>query len=251
MISNCPHCNQELRFSDAQLARIEKALSDLQPGKILKLACPECRGSIELNSDASTSGSVMEDILYSGGQEKPAPGPPREPPKPPPHAPQPPDLSWLSKGDFQTDREWTEDVPTVLILAPEGKGRQSMAGAYEARGYQVVVAESGTDALEKMRFGNFSAVIYHPAIDEVGLPASDFHRHMREMAMDRRRQIHYTLIGPDLRTLYDLEALALSANLVVNEADLQHLPLVLKKALHDYEELFAPIITALREYGKR
>ena len=86
---------------------------------------------------------------------------------------------------------------------------------------------------------------------EETLARSVFHAHMRLLPMERRRYIFYILIGSDFHTLYDLEALALSANLVVNSDDLAHLDVILRKAIPAYEELFGPILEELNAYGKR
>jgi hypothetical protein len=250
MISHCPHCHRELKFSGAQRAKIDKALLALQPGKILKLACPQCRAPIELEGGADAAG-VMEDILYSTGGGKSTPARRPAPVQAPPHAPQPPDISWLAKGDFQPGEQWVEDVLTALVLVPGEKSRGTVIDAFEESGYQVVAVESAAEAIERMRFSKFSAVVYHAAFESGGLAASRFHKHMRAMAMGKRRYIYYMLIGPGFKTFYELEALAYSANVVVNEAELGYLPLILKKGLHDYEELFAPLLMTLREYGKR
>ena len=53
------------------------------------------------------------------------------------------------------------------------------------------------------------------------------------------------IVGPRLHTLYDLEALAFSANLVINDREMPYLEPVLRKGLRDYEKLFRPLIDAL------
>ena len=60
----------------------------------------------------------------------------------------------------------------------------------------------------------------------------------------------FILAGPDFRTLYNLEALSLSVNLVVNDADIERLKPILKKSFRDHEELFGPLIEAVRGYEK-
>lgn len=59
------------------------------------------------------------------------------------------------------------------------------------------------------------------------------------------------LIGPKFRTLYNLEALSNSANLVVNDRDIKNLSLILRKGFYDYEELFGPFLEALTGSEKR
>jgi hypothetical protein len=249
MISKCPHCRQNLNFTGNQLAKIEKALASLQPGKVLKLGCPQCTKSIELEADGSAG--VLEDVLYTPGGTKPAPKKRTGPMQAPPNAPQPPDLSWLAKGDFEERETWVDDVLTAMLLMPEGEGRAPVVKAFQNLGYQVVIARSSADAIERLRFINYSAIVYHTAFEKGDLESSSFHRHMRRLAMDKRRYLLYALIGPGFKTFYDLEALAHSANLVVNDRDLRHMPVILKKGIHDHQALFNPLITMLREYGKR
>ena len=68
--------------------------------------------------------------------------------------------------------------------------------------------------------------------------------------MAKRRHIFYILVGPGFHTLYDLEALARSANVVVNDGDVGHLPTIFRKGRADQEKLFSPYVTLLGKYGK-
>ncbi len=52
------------------------------------------------------------------------------------------------------------------------------------------------------------------------------------------------------KTLYDLQALAYSANLVVNDDDIPHFSLLLRKTIPEYEALFGPLMEELRLAGK-
>lgn len=252
MISQCPHCHQELNFSAAQRAKIDKALAGLQSGKTLRLGCPHCKRPIELEPSGAKGGGggIMEDILYSSGEKETGTAPLPQPVQAPPDAPQPPDISWLARGDLEESEDWVEEVHTALLLVPAASGRETVAAAFKGLGYQVMEVESVEEALERMRFATFSAVAFHVAFEKGGLEGA-FHRHMQVMAMGKRRDIYYMLIGPAFKTFYDLEALAHSANIVVNDNELKYLPVILKKGLRDYEELFNPLIMTLREYGKR
>ena len=68
--------------------------------------------------------------------------------------------------------------------------------------------------------------------------------------MQRRRYLFYILIGPEFHTLYNLQALAYSANLVINEKDLYHMGVALRKAIPMYEEVFGPYMEELTSAGK-
>jgi len=101
-----------------------------------------------------------------------------------------------------------------------------------------------------MRFVNYSAVFLHEDYERGGLERGKFHQFMRKMDMGRRRYIFYVLIGKQLETLYDLQALAYSANCVVNSEEAEFINTVLRKTIPEYESLFGPVMEALRMAGK-
>ena len=227
MLTHCPFCQQPLRFSDEQMSRLQQALAQLGPGKALNLKCPHCRETIALDKTGLPPQKAKACIV---------------PPPPPP-------LDWLHTGVYQGE-EKVEDVPMALVLAQPDGQRQQIGEALEAVGYQVFMAESANDALERMRFVNFSCIVFHVDM-EGGVDRSAFHAHMRSLPMERRRYIFYILLSESLHTLYDLEALARSANLTVNSRDLGHLDVILRKAIPAYEELFGAFLEELEAYGRR
>jgi hypothetical protein len=231
MLSQCPHCQKELKFNDGQKQKIQAALDGLKKG-ILKLGCPFCKQTIHLCADGSVADNVdaadkVEQDEDSSGRIKP---------------PAYPDISWMAN-EICDEQEAVEDVPKALILMPGGDGRDTVGRVFTELGYQTSFPESAGDAVEQMRFVNFAAVVYHAA--DTDLTESQFHNFMSQMPMSRRRAIYYVMIGSKLRTLYNLEALGYSANLVVNEAEIRYFDTILKKGMQDYDELFGPYIAAL------
>jgi len=228
MISNCPHCRVALKFNEPQRAKLEQALNALEPGKKLTIQCQQCKKKIPLNADKKAPPTAA-------GAVKP---------------PAPPDLEWLKTGRFE-EEEKVEDVPMALVLHPDPTAMQKVQAAMESVGYRVLTAGSVEEAIEQMRFINFACVAFHADFEAGGLDNSMFHSYMRRMAMERRRYIFYILFGPQFHSLYDMEALACSANLVVAEQDLKYFDIMLRKAIPAYEELFGPILEELGSYGKR
>ncbi|MBM9512707.1 hypothetical protein [Desulfogranum marinum] len=226
MINQCPHCQGNIRFNPDQQGKLEQALAKLEQGQLLTLKCPHCQQSIKINKDGQ-SPSI-------GGTIQP---------------PQPPNLDWLTSGVFQGE-EKVEDVPMALVLYQPSAVCDTICSAVESVGYQVVRAETSQEAIERMRFVNFACVVYQADL-EGALEQATFHRYLSKMSMERRRYIFYILIGPVFHTLYNLEAMAYSANLTVNLDDIKYLDVILHKTIPDYEELFGPIMEELGAYGKR
>lgn len=260
MLAQCPHCQHSLMLSDAQLEKIKTALASLSPGRTLKIGCPKCKQPIELNSDGSVAGQpagALMDVLFAehtGNEDQAAAGivaAAQKKPQPvrlPPAAPKPPDLGWLSSGVY-SEKEAIENVPHALIMIGDEEITTQVTMAFGEMGYQPTYARSAEEAISKMQFMNFEAVVLHKGFEGGDLESSAVHQYMREMAMSRRRYIFYILVGPEFRTLYDLEALANSANLVVNDSEASHFSIILKRGMNDYNDLFGPYVEALENYG--
>ena len=226
MIAECPYCQH--KFSSTHQEKISKAVRQLSPGKKLKFTCPDCQMPIELDSD---------DLRRQESDSLGA-------------VPQPPNLNWLHTGTI-ADKESLDDFSLVMVLMPNSHpARNSVPTVFEGLGYKPVFPESAADAIQRMRFNEFAAVVMHTSY-EGSLEKSTFHRHMCQLSMSTRRSIYYVLVGPELHTLYNLEALVKSANLVVNDAELPDLPVILKKSFREYDELFGPFLAALRKAGKK
>jgi hypothetical protein len=167
---------------------------------------------------------------------------------PPP--PGPPDISWLEKGKFESV-SWISDIPTALLVMPEGEKKAMVRKAFEGAGYLVEGVSSEQEAVKRMKFVNLAGMVLQIDKQKNPLEKSILHSYMRRLSMSRRRLIYYVLIGPGFNTLYDLQALSLSVNLVVNDRDVGKLDLILRRGLQEYENLFGPLLLTMREYGRR
>ncbi len=231
MISHCPHCRKQINLSDAQRQKIEGAYSRLEPGGSLKLGCPHCSQPIQLKKETEEwEGAASHAEM--------------------PDPPKPPDTSWLASGQFD-EKEEVKDVPKALILMPEGNAKTKVSGGLVELFYQVSEARNSDAALDQMRYTDFNIIVLHSGFEAGGLAASVFHKHMCQMTMSKRRNIYYVLAGPEFKTFYDLEALAFSANLVINDNDTNHIKTIIRKGLGDNEELFGPFLQALKALGKQ
>lgn len=245
MISNCPHCQGALTFNAAQTAKIEQALKGLKPGKRLPLKCPHCKKPMHLDAGGEVKGTPAAQktaaATTAAPKKKEDTGEKIKPPPPPP-------LDWLNeKGEGIMDDN-ARDVPTALVLHADDGVRHQISSAMEALGYQVVTLTSSREAIDQVGSISFASIIYHVGFEEGELNESTFHNYMRDMLMARRRFIFYILMGPQFTSLYDIEALANSANLVVSDKDLIHFQPVLHNAIPYYEQLFGPLLEAMGSY---
>ncbi len=226
----CPHCSCQLRFGE----KFKENLLQLKPGQKAKLKCTKCGEIFLLDVAAVKKTSPAVELVNLAAEVKP---------------PDPPDVSWLEDGLFK-DAEIVDDVPLAMILVPEECGRDEVVKVMAGLGYRAEVAQDGRWAMEKMAFVDYAAVILHTRFEPGGFQNGAFYRYIQKMNMSRRRYIFFAIIGKEMHTLYDLEALAYSANLVVNDRDVKYFGTILRKAIPDYEHLFGPLIEELRILGK-
>ncbi len=227
MIVHCPNCGKQLKLSD----KISESIQGLEAGRKLKLKCVHC--AVPFALDAGTVNEVAQTGSTRSGVRPPAA----------------PNLSWLREGVFE-EQEVVEDVPRALVLFPDTPQRQVVVEAVEAFGYLVDQLTDPREAIDRMPFVNYAGVFLHSGFEPGGLGGGRFHRFMRDMAMSRRRTIFYVLVGGEFETLYDLQALACSANLVVNDREIPYIGTILRKAIPEYDKLFGPLLEELQVAGK-
>jgi hypothetical protein len=244
MISQCPHCSGMLRFSDAHRQKLSQALETLAPDRTLKFACPKCKKPIELNKKGNAAGKTME----SKTPVPPEPEP-KEAGSPSVVPPQAPDISWLNSGEVKAS-DVLDDVPTAMVLIQDPAIQEKVSQGLEENQYQIYIPESIDQAINSMRFKEYAVVAFFSEYDGKSIDEQAFHKFMMQMSMAKRRKIYYILVGASFHTLFDLEALTLSANMVVNIHEVDHISVLLKKGLKEYETLFAPYASTLKLHGK-
>ncbi len=248
MNTSCQKCGQQLKLSQ----KILESVKGLAPGKSIRIKCPKCASAIVV--DASLLGNRAEEAKKA---ESPVAGVSREKraarpsaaPKDRVQPPSAPDISWLKDGVFD-EEQVIEDVPLALLLMNEYPGRDTIIESIEGIGYKTEFVQTADEAIEKMQFVDYSAVVLHSLFEGNGVQSSKFHKFMCRMSMSKRRFIYYILVGKEFKTLYNLQALAHSANLVVNETEIPFFNVIIRKSIPEYEELFGPIMEELRLHGK-
>ncbi len=157
------------------------------------------------------------------------------------YRPLPPDVSWLATGVQPEGDDEAVQVRRAFVLISDAEKRRSVEKILTDLGFKT---DSGRALKnphdELMRIKNCLVIA---DVDDV-IPT--IHNHMLKLPMARRRTVYYVLVGPRLRTLFGLEALSLSANLVVNYNELGKLEPILRKGFREYEALYAPFLEELQ-----
>ena len=125
-----------------------------------------------------------------------------------------------------------------LLVCATPEYRESVARILAQNEYEVFVAENTTQALESMRQEKMDIVILDPEFDPLEQGVAFVTREVNTMRPADRRRLFFVSLSPSVRT-FDLHSAFLNnVNLVVNPADLEKLPHVLKMAMRDFNELY-------------
>jgi len=245
----CPYCSKSINLS----GKARRSIEGLKAGKWVRIKCPHCSNVVSLGQGfqvvkvTETSTVLRHQKIKKSSHSAPIMRTGDRGIQPP----EPPDISWLKEGLSEEGEQVSDDGATLaLVLVRQEQGLEIVVKAIEEMGYRVVIATSSQDALDKMEFGNYAMVAHHSRFEGYGVQDNIFYRHMQSMRMATRRYIFYFLIGPEFNSLYDLQALVASANLVVNEEDISSLDVILMKKIPEYERLFGKLIEEIRLQGK-
>jgi len=163
--------------------------------------------------------------------------------------PSPPDVSWLRTADH-VEQERVEEKPTALVLTGSRLEGGVILSVLAELGYQVQTVETSTEAINRLKYTTYAVVLMHTEFERKPLAESVVHNYIKWLPLPKRRTMFYILVGPHFHTLYDLEALSLSVNLTIHDADVEHMKTILSKSFRDHEKLFGPLIDALSKYKK-
>lgn len=219
----CPHCGMQLKAGENFIKKIE-ALATKERARV---KCTGCAKPFGIGREA------LGDVASEGVC--------------PPAAP---DVSWLKAGDVADVADGdAEELPCILVLMKESMRREVVVSAFIGLGYRVEFVTSSTEAIEKMQFVIYAGVVQESEYEAGPIQETAIHRYISRMDMVKRRQMLYILIGDEFRTLYDLEALCYSANLVINIQEIKYFPAMLRKVVRENEILFGPLIAEMHAMG--
>lgn len=217
------------------MTKFEQALAKLPENRTLKFGCPKCKTPIELDKE--------------GGLAEKRQTPNSRPGQPAVHPPDAPDIGWLSMGK-EDEAEILDDVPTAMVLTKNKAIQTRITRELEKKEFQIHRPGTVHEAIDSLRFREYVVVAYSADYEQGPLEVHDFHKFMSGMNMNKRRKIFYILLGKQVQTLYDLEALTLSCNLLVNHRELPFFDKVFKKGFKAYESLFTSYMSMLQQHGK-
>jgi predicted Zn finger-like uncharacterized protein len=220
---NCDKCGAKFNVPDEKIPK----------GKRVIISCPKCKNRLTVDSHGLTQEKAGGSAV---GKTKPGVKRPDE---------------GYAYGEEGTALEFYEEgVKLALVAGNNAEQVEKPKKAVEELGYRFVWAKNTREAIGKMRLHHFDLMILPDGFDGIGFKDSPLLQFLNHLSMSLRRRIFLALISDKFNTMDNMMAFAMSANLVVNEKDLDKLAAVLKKAISDHDKFYKVFMDTLVEEGK-
>jgi predicted Zn finger-like uncharacterized protein len=227
MIIRCDNCSVSLQLDDSKV-----------PGGTFTVRCPRCQNLIRANGKEKSTVQQLEANAPAPAVEDGS------------HQFQAKEsefeinsamrslLSALQKDNkvIDSDDEFDEKPRRVLLCL--GKHRDVVAKVLVESGYKVYLAQTPAQANERMREGKTEILIFSPDFAAEFGGAAILQQKMNALYSSERRRLFLVSVEDNGATLNAHEAFVRNLNLIVGANDIPKLPLVMNRALRDFNELY-------------
>jgi hypothetical protein len=147
-------------------------------------------------------------------------------------------LSALQSGKTALDAKDEDVEKPRRVLLCLGDRREEVVKVLTDSGYKVYLADTPAQANERLREGKTEIVIFSPdfAVEFGG--AAILQQKANTMYSSERRRMYLVSLEEKGTTMNAHEAFLRNLNLIVNTSDIPQLPLILHRAVQDYNYLY-------------
>lgn len=229
MIIRCDNCSVSLQLDESKI-----------PGGNFSVRCPRCQNLLRVQKDASGRGlSTVEQLA----QNKAAAVAGDTPDFAARESEQQINTALRSLlGALQTDKGALENdddnIKPRRILLCLGQRAEETAKLLAKSGYKVYVAQTPAQANERLREGKTEMLIFSPDFAPEMGGAAVIQQKANAMYSSERRRLFLISLEEAGTTMNAHDAFLRNLNLVVNTNDLPQLPLILNRAIGDYNDLY-------------
>jgi predicted Zn finger-like uncharacterized protein len=137
---------------------------------------------------------------------------------------------------LDTNDEAGEKPRRVLLCL--GAKRDAVAKILVEAGFKVYLAQTPAQANERLREGKTEILIYSPDFASEFGGAAMLQQKVSTMVSAERRRLFLVSVEDNGTTLSAHEAFLRNLNLIVNSNDVPQLPLIMNRALRDFNEIY-------------
>jgi predicted Zn finger-like uncharacterized protein len=231
MIIRCDNCSVSLQLDDAKV-----------PKGNFTVRCPRCQNLLRVTAGSGRSAAVEQ-------MKQNAPAPAVGAANPAEFAQKENELEInsalrsllgaLQKENTSIELSDEEEVkPRRILLCLDQAKKDFVANLLTKAGYKVYAAETPAQANERLREGRTEIVIFSTDFAAEFGGAGILQQKVNSLASAERRRLFLACIDDNITTMNAHEAFLKNLNLTINTSDLDQTPLILSRALRDFNELY-------------
>ncbi len=231
MIIRCDNCSVSLQLDEAKI-----------PTQNFTVRCPRCQNLIRVQKGAKGHGSATAQQLEAN--------------KPAPAVSEGAQQFSAKESEFQinnamrslmaalqkeapsldTDDDKSEKPRRVLMCL--GQKQDDVGKVLVSAGFKVYVAQTPAQANERMREGKIEILIFSPDFAAEFGGAAILQQKVNAMYSSERRRLFLISLEDAGTTMNAHDAFLRNLNLIVNTSDIPQLPMIMNRALRDFNELY-------------
>jgi hypothetical protein len=119
-----------------------------------------------------------------------------------------------------------------------GEKRDAVAKTLVESGYKVYLAQTPAQANERLREGKTEIVLFSPDFAPEFGGAAILQQKVNALPSSERRRLFFASIEDAGTTMNAHDAFLRNLNLIVNTNDISQLPLIMNRALRDFNDLY-------------
>lgn len=147
-------------------------------------------------------------------------------------------MSALQKDTVVRSTDDDKDERPRRVLLCLGQKRDEVGKVLVDAGFKVYVAQTPAQANERMREGKTEILIFSPDFAAEFGGAAILQQRVNALYSSERRRLFLISLEDGGTTMNAHEAFLRNLNLIVNTNDIPQLPLIMNRALRDYNELY-------------
>ncbi len=230
MIIRCDNCSVSLQLEESKI-----------PAGDFSVRCPRCQNLLRVQKDASGKGISAVDQLAANQPAAPTTESSKE------FAEKESGfqinsalrtlMSALQSQNSELTVEDDSEKPRRVLVCLGAKADET-ARLLAKSGYKVYVAQTPAQANERLREGKTEIMIFSPDFAAEMGGAAVLQQKANSMYSSERRRLFLISLEDGGTTMNAHDAFLRNLNLVVNTNDLPQLPLILNRAIGDYNNLY-------------
>ncbi|QPJ60873.1 MAG: hypothetical protein G3M70_02810 [Candidatus Nitronauta litoralis] len=210
---NCSACQHEINIPDDKVPE----------GQAFNLTCPSCKEKVRV--DQHLKSDEPEETIDA--------------------------FSFATSDDFEEEEVleiYDEDDKVALVLDQENG--DFWVNTLNEMHFKLQTANSEDHAIHKIKFTEFDLIILHENFQGTPFRDSPVYKYLINLPMNMRRHIFFVLTGKEFKSMNNMEAFALSANVLINENDFDKAKVILKKSMSDNDQFYKVFRESLNAHGK-